>query len=117
EGVVLAEGRAFVNIPSSGQIAVLDRSADGTLSAAATWTLKDIKGNYGLALDPASGHLFAACRNPAKLAVIDSSTGEQVAALDLAEEADDLWWDPVLKRIYVSCGGGGGSVDVFQQKP
>lgn len=119
EGFVIDPGsdRIYVNIAQRGAIAVLKRSEGGELSLETTWSLKDLKGNYPMALDPSNGHLFVVCRNaPAKLVVVDTRNGNQVAAVDCTDDADDCWWDAVQKRIYVSCGGNGGFVDCFQQE-
>lgn len=111
-----SDDRIFVNVQSTGTVAVVKRtSGTGELKLDATWTIKDAKGNYASALDPVAGHLFVVCRNPAKLVVLDTKSGEQVAVLDCVDDTDDAWWDVVNKRLYVSGGGSGGRVDIFQQ--
>lgn len=117
EGFVVdpTSNRIFVNIASSGQIAVIERGDNNEMKIADTWTIKDAKGNYPMAMDMSSGHLFVVCRNPAKLVVIDTRSGKELGQLDCTDDADDCWWDPVLKRIYVSCGGNGGFVEVYSQ--
>lgn len=117
EGFVVdpASNRVYVNIPSSGQIVVIDRGADNSMKIADTWTIKDATGNYPMAMDLASGHLFVVCRNPAKLVVFDTRSGKELGQLDCTGDADDCWWDPLLKRVYVSCGGDGGFVEVYSQ--
>ncbi len=117
EGFVIdpTSNRVFVNIPSSGEIVVLDRGADNVMKIADTWKIKDATGNYPMAMDMASGHLFVVCRNPAKFVVFDTRTGKELGRLDCTDDADDCWWDTLLKRAYVSCGGDGGFVEVYQQ--
>lgn len=115
EGFVLDPGssRVFVNLPKKGEIAVIDREK-GTITA--NWALKDIKGNYPMALDAANGRLFVAARDPAKLLVLDIKDGKEIARLDIASDADDCWYDIPGKRIYVSCGGSGGKVAMILQE-
>jgi DNA-binding beta-propeller fold protein YncE len=108
--------RVYVNLQANGTVAVLKRDkATGALTLEATWAINGAKGNYAGAFDPATGHYFAVCRNPAKLVVLDTKTGTQVAALECIDDTDGAWWDPVLRRVFVSGGGSGGRVDVFQQ--
>lgn len=117
EGFVLdpATNKVWVNIASLGQIATLERGEGGEMKITGTVTLKDAKGNYPMAYDPGSGHMIVVCRNPAKLVVIDAKDGTEVASMPVLDDADDCWWDNMLKRVYVSCGGGGGAVEIFQQ--
>ncbi|HWX19249.1 MAG TPA: hypothetical protein VN578_04990, partial [Candidatus Binatia bacterium] len=103
--------RIFANLPSLKQIAVLDRDKQTLL---APWPLKDVSGNYPLALDEANHRLFVGCRRPAQLVVLDTTTGRQVATVPIAPDTDDLSYDPARKRIYVACGDG--SLDVIEQR-
>jgi 6-phosphogluconolactonase (cycloisomerase 2 family) len=117
EGFLLDPGaeRIYVNIAQAGVVAVVQRSEGGDLTLETAWTLKDAKGNYPMALDPASGHLFVLTRNPSRFVLLDTKSGQQLGAMECTEDADDCWWDAVQKRIYVSAGGNGGYVDVFEQ--
>jgi len=66
-----------------------------------------------MALDEANHRLFIGCRRPAKVLVYDVSTGTQVASATIVGDTDDLFYDAVRKRLYVS--GGEGFIDVLQQ--
>jgi hypothetical protein len=46
--------------------------------------------------------------------VLDTETGKQVASVDIVGDTDDLFYDAAKSRLYVI--GGGGFVDVFEQK-
>lgn len=64
---------------------------------------------YGTALaaiDAARRRLFVATRQPAALLVYDAETGKRVADLPIGDDADDVFYDPERKRIYVICGQG-----------
>jgi DNA-binding beta-propeller fold protein YncE len=106
----LKGNRIFASTPGLKQITVLDRERQTLLAA---WPLKDVAGNYPVALDEANRRLFVGCRRPPQLVILDTATGKQVASVPIAEDTDDLSFDPSHKRIYVACGSG--LLDVVQQ--
>src|SRR5207244_6665899 len=61
--------RAFVNVPTADQIAVVDRNA---LKVIATWPVTSAKANFPMALDEANHRMFIGCRRPAKVLVYDT---------------------------------------------
>lgn len=103
--------RVFVNVPSADQIAVVDRAA---MKVIATWPVTGAKANYPMALDEANHRLFVGCRRPAKVLVYDTSTGKETSSFDIVGDTDDLFYDSVRKRLYVS--GGEGFIDAFQDE-
>jgi hypothetical protein len=103
--------RIFANMPSLKQIAVMDRQKRTLLDP---WPLQDAQGNTPIGLDEAHHRLFVGARDPAQLIVLDTVTGELVSEVDTNSDADDLFYDPAHKRIYVSCGEG--FVDVIEQR-
>jgi len=103
--------RAFVNVPTADQIAVVDRTA---LKVIATWPVTSAKANFPMALDEANHRMFVGCRRPAKALVYDTTTGKEVASFEIVGDTDDLFYDAARKRLYVS--GGEGYIDVFQQQ-
>ena len=103
--------RIFVNIPNLKQVAVIDREKEKLLS---TWPLKDSGGNTPIGLDETRHRLFVGARHPAQLIVLDTSNGEAVAKIDTSGDADDLFYDPSHKRIYISCGEG--FIDAIEQR-
>lgn len=100
--------RIFVNVPSAGHIAVIDRQ---TMHITATWPVTAARANYPMALDEEGKRLFIGCRRPAVALVYDTSSGKQVASFPIVGDTDDLFYDGARKRLYVS--GGDGFVDVF----
>jgi hypothetical protein len=46
------------------------------------------------------------------LIALDATTGKEVASQPVADGADDLFYDPALRRVYVISGVG--EVDTFQ---
>lgn len=103
--------RIFVNAPDAKQVTVIDREKQ---TVVATWPMTKFRANFPMALDEANHRLFVGCRQPARLAVFDTSTGKLVADLALSGDTDDLFYDAKRKRLYVSCGEG--FVNVFGQR-
>ncbi len=103
--------RIFVNIPTARHIAVVDRERRAVV---AIWPLGDDQANYPMALDETNLRLFVGVRKPPRLVVFDTQSGKVVARLDGAGDADDVFYDPARRRIYMSCGEG--FIDVFEQR-
>ena len=94
--------RVFVSIPKLGQIVVIDSNQNKIVE---TWAIKDAKDSVALTADQPDERLFVATRTPPQLVVLDMKTGNQVSKVDIANDADDAWYDAQGKRVYVSCGG------------
>jgi DNA-binding beta-propeller fold protein YncE len=104
--------RIFVNVPGAGHIAVVDRK---DMHLVSTWAMAGARANYPMALNEAAHRLFVGCRHPSKALVFDTSSGRIVASFDITGDTDDLFFDEVRQRVYVS--GGEGFLDVIQQQP
>ena len=91
----------YVNLPDLKQIAVINRNTHSIVR----WPLT-FESNFPMALDETNHRLFVATRVPPRLAVFDSNSGHQVAALPTVQDSDDLYYDSARKRVYV-CGGEG----------
>ncbi len=103
--------RIFINIPEAGNVTVVDRR---TRTVKDKWPVTGAKSNFPMALDEADHRLFLGCRKPPKLLILDTSTGKQIASVDIVSDTDDIYNDTASKRIYVS--GGAGAVSVVRQK-
>jgi hypothetical protein len=66
-----------------------------------------------MALDDTHKRLFVGCRLPAKLAVLDTTSGRIVASLSTIGDTDDIFYDGDRQVVYVI--GGEGAVEVFRQ--
>jgi len=106
-----AGSRAFVNVPAADHIAVIDRA---TMKILATWPVVSAKANFPMALDEANHRAFIGCRRPAKVLLYDTSTGKEAGSFDIVGDTDDLFYDAMRRRLYVS--GGQGYLDVFQEQ-
>jgi DNA-binding beta-propeller fold protein YncE len=102
--------RIFVNVPNTAQIAVINRDKR---EVTATWKLPGASANFPLALDEANHRLFVACRNPAKLVVLNTESGAAVAGVDISSDADEIFYDPRRRRLYLVCGSG--YIDIVEQ--
>jgi hypothetical protein len=67
-----------------------------------------------MALDDTHKRLFVGCRLPAKLVVLDTTSGRIVASLSTIGDADDIFYDAGRRVVYVI--GGEGAVEVFRQR-
>jgi phage gp45-like len=92
--------RIFVNVPAADSIAVVDREK---LAVIARWPLAGAAANFPMALAP--GLVFAGCRRPAEVLGFDRKGARTVTAR-IRGDTDDLFYDGVLERLYVSCGEG-----------
>lgn len=103
--------RIFVNLPPLHSIAVVDRESR---KVTASWRTGGATANYPMALDEADHRLFVVCRHPARLLVLDTSTGTIIAKLPVVGDSDDAFYDPARKRIYAI--GGEGAISIFEQQ-
>jgi hypothetical protein len=91
---------------------VLQQIGTNTLTNAAAWPVTVGEKNFPMTLDTASARLYIACRKPPLLAVYDTGTGTLLSRTPCVGDADDMFYDAKLKRVYVI--GGEGFVDAFQ---
>ncbi len=103
-------GRAFVNVPDAGQVAVVDVAAGKQVAG---WRVPGLHGNFPMALDSAGTALATVFRNPPRFVALDTKTGAVTANLATCGDADDVFWDAKRERFYVSCGVG--EVEVVQR--
>jgi DNA-binding beta-propeller fold protein YncE len=100
--------RLYVNIRDKQQIGVVDLV---TKKVIATWTALGLQKNTALAVDEKNERIFVAGRNPGIFYVFDHN-GKVVGQKPCANINDDMTWDPVLKRVYVS---GTQGLSIFHQ--
>ena len=92
-----------MNTPSPSQILVFDTEKREVVK---TYALKRAGANYPLALDEANRRLFAGCRKPPMVVVLDSESGKEVAGVPIPGDVDDLFYDAKRGRLYAACGEG-----------
>ena len=108
--------RMYLDIADKNEIAVIDREKRAIIDK---WPVAEAPWNYTLALDAVHHRLFVGSRMertyfvPGKMLILDSETGKVIDKLEISGGADETFYDPVHRRIYV-CGGD-GFVDVIKQ--
>ncbi len=102
-------GRVFANIADSSEVAAIDQASK---AVAAHWKLTKAADNVPMAFDSEHQLLFVACRTPGTVIALDAATGEEITSQPTADGADDLFYDPALRRVYVISGAG--EVDSYQ---
>ena len=106
-----ANHRGLVNVPDEHEVAVL-KIGTNSFTQIAAWTVTAGDKNFPMALDPLSERVYIACRTPPLLAVYDSLNGKLLSQISCVGDADDMFYDGKLKRVYII--GGEGFLDVFQ---
>jgi hypothetical protein len=100
--------RLYVNIRDKQQIGVVDLL---TKKVIATWTAPGLQKNTALAVDEKNERIFVAGRNPGIFYVFDNN-GKVVSQKLCVNINDDMTWDPLLKRVYIS---GTQGLSIFHQ--
>jgi DNA-binding beta-propeller fold protein YncE len=93
----------FVNVPAGNYVAVLNKTNGQTLG---NWPLTNATGVFPMAFDEAHHILFVGSRSPAKLIMINTLSGAEIAELAIPGDADDMFYDPGNGCVYVSSGDG-----------
>lgn len=112
-GVSDGKGDIFVNIEDKAEI---DRIDAKTHKVTATWPLKPGEGPSGLAIDPKTKRLFAACDNNFMIA-LDSETGKLVAAVPIGAGPDGAVFDADRHLIMVPNGEDGTLTIIKEESP
>src|SRR3954453_2516232 len=102
--------RAFVNVPDTGLIQVIDLAKGQAIGALPT---QGHYANFPMALDSAAHRILIAIRSPPRLLVLSDADGSAVADLNTCGDAHDLFVDSKLRRVYVIRGTG--VIDSFEQ--
>jgi DNA-binding beta-propeller fold protein YncE len=95
--------RIYLNTPSPSQVVVVDTEKQ---SVQKVYPLTRGGANFPMALDEADHRLLVGCRRPPLLDVLDTETGKEVTSVAIPGDTDDVWYDAVQRRVYVSCGEG-----------
>ena len=102
--------KLYVNLRDPDEIGVVDLV---TGQLVAQWPIPEAKSQNALVLDEPNHRLFSATHTPPKLFVFDIENGKVIASLPCAVNSDDMGYDPVRKRIYIT---GDGEASVFKQQ-
>jgi DNA-binding beta-propeller fold protein YncE len=104
----------FVFVSIASKVQVVDTKKREVVS---TWPVSSQRNGDG-AFDENKHRLFIGTRTPPQMIAMDSQTGKEVANLPTVEGMDGVYFDPRLKRIYISGGRDYdvGYVFVYQKK-
>jgi YVTN family beta-propeller protein len=101
---IVADGsRGFVNVPDSHEIAVVD-FAEGRQTG--SWVTGLLLSNYPMTLDKGGSRAHVVFRHPPTLAAFDVQSGKKLYSIETCGDSDDVFFDSMRSRAYVSCGEG-----------
>jgi hypothetical protein len=105
EGMVANEqtGTLFMNLRDKNAVGLFDMKANKFMNS---WEIPGLNRNTPIALDVKNHRLFVVGRTPGRLFVIDSDNGQLLSTADVADIADDMTYDPVGDRIFVTADKG-----------
>jgi DNA-binding beta-propeller fold protein YncE len=98
------KGRIYIDLEDQDTIAVLDAH---TLKVIARYPLAGQGGEpAGLALDSKNHVLFASCRNPAAMVMLDAETGKILATLPIGAKTDGALFNAATGEAFSSSREG-----------
>jgi hypothetical protein len=101
---ITADGsQSIVNVPDAHEIAAVN-FAQGKQTT--SWPTEGLSANFPMTLDKAGGRFHVVFRHPATLAAFDTQSGKKLHSIDTCGDSDDVFFDSMRSRAYVSCGEG-----------
>jgi hypothetical protein len=98
------KGHIYVDIEDMANIAVVDAKA---LTVATHYDLTGKGGTCaGLAIDAKNNILFAACRNPANMVILNAADGKVITTLPIGTGVDGAIFNPATMEAFSSQGDG-----------
>jgi len=98
------KGHVYIDIEDKGNIAVVDAR---TLTVTAHYDLEGKGGTCaGLAMDVKNNILFAACRNPATMVILNAGDGKIITTLPIGTGTDGAIFNPKTMEAFSSQGDG-----------
>src|SRR6266851_1481246 len=109
------KGRVYVDLEDKGSIAVVDAK---TLKVTATYDLQGKGGTCaGLAMDVKNNILFAACRSPQTMVILNAGDGKILDTLPIGAGTDGAVFNPKTMEAFSSQGGDGTLTIVKENSP
>ena len=98
------KGHVYIDIEDKGNIAVVDAK---TLTVTAHYDLEGKGGTCaGLAMDVKNNILFATCRNPATMVILNAGDGKIITTLPIGTGTDGAVFNPKTMEAFSSQGDG-----------
>jgi DNA-binding beta-propeller fold protein YncE len=106
------KGHIFVDLEDKGKIAVIDAK---TMTRTGFYDLQG-KGDgcAGLAIDVKHGLLFATCREPQAMVVLNAKDGKIIDTLPIGTGTDGAVFNPATGEVFSS--EGGGTLTIIKEK-
>lgn len=95
--------KVWLNLRNANQIAEIDPQND---AVAARYRVAGCDFNHAMAIDAKNRRAFLLCVGNNVFTVFDLEKHRAIAHIPLPEGADDVKFDPMLRRIYVACESG-----------
>ena len=104
QAVTDGKGHMYIDIEDKDKIAVVDAK---TLTVTATYDLAGKGGTCaGLAFDVKNHILFAACRNPQTMVILNADDGKIITTLPIGTGTDGAVFNPTTMEAFSSQGDG-----------
>src|ERR1700730_18385859 len=104
QAVTDGHGHVYVDVEDKGNIAVVDAK---TLTVTAHYDLAGKGGTCaGLAMDVKNHVLFAACRNPQTMVILNADDGNIIATLPIGTASDGAVFNPATMEAFSSNADG-----------
>jgi hypothetical protein len=104
QGVSDGKGHLYIDLEDKGSIAVVDAK---TMKVTATYDLQGKGGTCaGLAMDVKNNILFAACRNPQTMVILNAGDGKILETLPIGGGTDGALFNPSTMEAFSSQGDG-----------
>jgi DNA-binding beta-propeller fold protein YncE len=108
-------GTIYVDLEDKSAIAVVDAK---TLTVTAKYDIAGSGGTCaGLALDSKNHILFAACRNPANMVILNAKDGKIITTIPIGPATDGAAFNPRTMEAFSSNGGDGTLTIVKENSP
>ena len=104
QGALDGKGHLYIDLEDKGSIAVVDTK---TLKLTTTYDLQGKGGTCaGLAMDVKNNILFASCRSPQTMVILNAGDGKIIDALPIGSGTDGAVFNPKTMEAFSSEGGG-----------
>ena len=102
--------KLWISVTDKNKTAVVDRRAGKVIGE---WPVTAAQQNAPMTYDPKTRRLFIVTRKPGMLLVVNADSGATIASFKAPERTDQVVWDAINRRVYVT--GGEGYISVVQQ--
>jgi len=113
QAIIGADGLVYVNIEDTDEVVAFDPKL---LEVKKRFPIGVAKTPTGLAYDGKTNRLFIGCRNQPKMVVMDAANGKVINSFPIGAGCDYAGFDPGANLIFLSCGGGTGTLSIYHEK-